>query len=89
MSFLNSGYRISEEGEMNESEQALDGSELLSGSVKPSSCMKLIISCPFSVAFSGVKTLLMWLMFGEAAESGEGGSEVEKGSSAMVKGGCH
>ena len=33
MSFLNSGYRVIEEGERNKSEQALDGPELLSGSV--------------------------------------------------------
>ena len=32
MSFLNKGYRISNEGEGNGSEQALDGPELSSGS---------------------------------------------------------
>ena len=31
----------------------------------------------------------MWLMLGEAAVSGEGGSGMEKGLSAMVNGGCH
>ena len=50
--------------------------------------MKLIISCPFSVLFSGVETLLVWLMLGEAAVSGEGGNGIEKGLSAMVNGGC-
>ena len=89
MSFLNKGYRISEEGEGNGSEQTLDGPELSSGSEWYSSCMKLIISCPFSVVFSGVQTLLEWLMLGEAAVSGEGGRGMEKGSSAMVNGGCH
>ena len=51
--------------------------------------MKLIIFCPFSVVFSGVKTLLMCLMLGEAAVGEEGGSGTEKGLSAMVNGGCH
>ena len=89
MSCLNSGYRISKDGEGNKSEQALDGSELLSRLVYSSSCMKLIIFCPFSVVFSGVKTLLMCLMLGEAAVGEEGGSGTEKGLSAMVNGGCH
>ena len=42
----------------------------------------------FSVLFSGVETLLERLVLGEAAVSGEGGSGIEKGSSAMVNGGC-
>jgi hypothetical protein len=32
---------------------------------------------------------MVWLMLGEAAVSGEGGRRMEKGSSAMVNGGCH
>ena len=39
---------------------------------------------PFFVSFSGVKTLLVWLVLGEAAVRGEGGRGMEKGSSAMV-----
>ena len=44
---------------------------------------------PIFCCFSGVGTLLVWLMLGEAAVSGEGGSGMEKGLSAMVNGGCH
>ena len=87
MSCLNSGYRISKDGEGNKSEQALDGSELLSRLVYSSSCMKLIIFCPFFASFSGVETLLERLVLGEAAVSGEGGRRMEKGSSAIVNGG--
>ena len=49
--------------------------------------MKSIISCPFSIVFSGVRSLLAWLRLGEAAVSGEGGRGMEKRSSAMVNGG--
>ena len=87
MSCLNSGYRISTDGEGTKSEQALDASELSSTLVYSSSYVKSIISCPFFASFSGVKTLLERLVLGEAAVSGEGGRGMEKGSSAMVNGG--
>ena len=84
MSCLNSGYRISKDGEGTKSEQALDGSGLSLTLVYSSSCMKSIISCPFFASFSGVKTLLERLVLEEAAVSGEGGRGMKKGSSAMV-----
>ena len=87
MSCLNSGYRISKDGEGTKSEQALDASELSSTLVNSSSYMKSIISYPYFASFSGVKTLLERLVLGEAAVSGEGGRGMEKGLSAMVNGG--